>query len=251
MKRGLLTLALLLPLLTFGQESKNLAPGEKLNGRVREITYYRTYSIWKGTPGSGERQRLGKDIFDSTGKLLQTSRFGTGEERTTFMIVNGQLQTAVLYFNLDGKPNPALANEFVFSIAEPKQVGLCPNYTTREERGPAENITIEREICPDGSIRRSITTEFTREKKLFAESVEDAKGRSWQTNNHFSADGQYSGFTYAVNDPPRRWRQEVTFSEERLDEQKNWVRCKTTVINLAIPGRISYESIEERQITYF
>jgi len=251
MKIRFIFFVLVLPLLTLGQESKNLAPGEKLNGRIREITYYRTYSVFRGITSDGKTQITGKDLFDSNGKLVQTSLFGNGEERIIFEIVDGKLKSVVSYFDLDGKPNPLLAKDFSASTGDPKQVGLCSNYTTRQERGPAENIDIDREICADGSVRRTVTTEFTADGRLFAERVEDAAGRSWQRNNHFSADGWFSGFTYTVNDPPRQYRQEITYSEETLDKEKNWLRCKTTAINLAIPGRISYEYLEERRIVYY
>jgi hypothetical protein len=234
------------------QESKNLQPGEKLQGRVKTVTWSRTYLIRKRTRVNEDRQVVGKDVFDASGKIIQTSVFGNGEERTLFEYGVHNVKTTVKYFDLQGRLAPKLAAEFSAPYEDSFQSDLCQSFGIQYERGPSENIKIEREICPDGSVRRTITSEYTPTNLLFSLLTEDAKGRTWEIRNHFNPNNQYKGFTFSVNNLRRpTYCQEIIFSEEKRDRHDNWIQSVASVSPCGEPNNLYYQYLEGREISYY
>ena len=235
-----------------GQTSNNLSENERLKGRVKSVTYLRTYRIWKSQSIAQKPEITGKDLFDASGTLFQTSTFGNGEERTTFEKRGDKYLSTVLYFDTSGKAVENSGKDFKANTEEPFQSDLCPNFDYQSEDQPDRGIVIDREICSDGTIRRTLTSEFNQRKDLLRYLVEDDKGRSWETVNHFADDGTYAGYRYTVTNLKNpRFCEDLRYSDETKDREGNWIRSSASVTRCDKPERIIYQYIEERKIEYF
>ena len=234
------------------QQSKNLAEYEKLNGRIKSVVFQRTYLIYKGKKTTSETQLLGKDLFDAEGRLIQTSVYANGEERTSFNWVGKTYTASVSYFDLAGKPAPKLKASFASSTEHMPENDLCPEFTLKREKDVAAKIEREYEVCSDNSIRKTTTSEFSTDNNVLREFIEDSKGRTRETTYKYGINFALSGFRYTVNNlkKPKYW-QEVTYSDTQFDEKKNWISCVASSTNSAHPNEIWYQYIEERKITYY
>ncbi len=234
------------------QESKNLAENEKLEGKIKSIVFQRTYLIYKGQKTTAEPQLLGKDLFDGQGRLIQTSTYGNGEERTSFNWIGNTYTASVGYFDINGNPTPGLKSSFVAQTDVETENDLCPDFIVKKEKDPSLNTEREYEICSDKSIRRTTTSELSSDNHVLRELVEDSNGRSRETTYNYGVNFVLNGFRYTVNNlkKPRYW-QEVTYEGTQFDGKKNWIRCVSSSTNSAHPNETWYQYIEERKITYY
>jgi hypothetical protein len=237
--------------LCVAQTSKNLAEGEKLEGKLSSVVFQRTYLIFKGRKVTEEPQVLGKDIYDVKGRLIQTSIYGNGEERTTFNWLGNTYTASVNYFDASGNSSPNLKTSFTATTDEMPEKDLCAEFKIKKEKDIGKKNEREVEICTDNSIRRTTTTEFSTDNQMLREFVEDSKGRTWETTYSYGVNLAPKGFRYTVSNLKRsKYWQEVTYEMTKIDEKNNWIYRSSSSTNSAHLNQIWYQYVDERKITY-
>ncbi|MFN0278991.1 MAG: hypothetical protein ACKVRN_10355 [Pyrinomonadaceae bacterium] len=249
---ALLGIIFLLADLCAAQASKNLSEDEKLLGKIKSVVFQRTYLVFKGQNVTWEPHLLGTDVFDTKGRLIQTSVYGDGEERTSFNWVGNTYTASVSYFDSKGKPAPNLRASFAAQTDKLPENDLCPNFSIKKEKDSSLNIELEFEICSDNSVRRTTTSEFSAGNHLLRELIEDSKKRTWETTYNYGLNFALNGTKFTVNNlkKPKYWH-ELTYGDKQYDERKNWIRWGQSATNSIFPGQIRYQYFEERIITYY
>ena len=233
------------------QTFNNPNEGEKLNGKVKSVTYQRVYFIWKGKQINGVTKVLWTSTFNLDGRLIQTSTFGNGEEKLTFTWAGDTFSTRVEYFDQTGKPAPKLSESFVSPTDDFGETGLCPEFQTQTETDTFTKIRRDKEICSDGSWRRTITSEKSSDNHILRESSEDNKGRTTEWINDFGVNFALKGSKGIINDRKssiRTW--DVTYTVPERDSKGNEIRKMTTSVSSRFAG-ILYQYFEDTKITYF
>jgi hypothetical protein len=194
---------------------------------------------------------LSSDLYDIDGRVVQSSIFGNGEQRTTYRWTGDTYTADVAFYDSNGKVMPELSKSFRPLTNEVSQLGLCPLYTSRQEKDEASKIERIVETCSDRSIRRTTTREMAVNGDLLRETVEDAMGRSWIHETTFGLNFKIVGFKQTVNDlvRPKYW-QEVTSTSEQSVENGNEISYMASSIDSRNPG-LRYQYLEERKITYY
>ena len=248
----LLWIFLVLVQLCSAQSSKNLDENEKLAGKIKSVVFQRTYLIYKGQKINAEPLVLGADLFDAKERLIQTSVFSNGEERTVIKWAGDTYTASVNYFDSNGKPAPNLKSFFAPQTDQMPENDLCSAFTLKREKDIAANIEREYEVCSDNTIRRTTTSEYSIDNHILKEVVQDSKGRTWETTYNYGVNFVEIGYRYTVNNlkKPKYWH-ELTFGDKQLDEKNNWIRWVKSATNSLYPGQIRYQYIEERKITYY
>ena len=235
-----------------GQGSDGFAIKGQFTGKVKAISYYRTYLIRNYVHVDPSKQLIAREMYDAAGQLVQSSEFGTAEERTSYRSINGQATKLVEYFDLAGNPQPTLASTFSAAAALYSQNDLCPKFILRAEQGPGARTNLTREVCEDGSTRAWETNYFDEHHVFITYHREDEKGRSWETTETYDAAGKNTGFSYTANTLIKpKYTQVITYVDEKLDDRRNWIQVVATVSGIARPKEIAAQFVDERQLTYF
>lgn len=247
MKYTFLTiLSLTLAIAVFGQDE------EKLNGKVKTVTWERTHLTRNERPADKQKETIFIDQYDADGQISQISTFGNGEERTIFDRSAGKLKITILYFDPQGNPIAPGAEKFIGKTTDPTYDGLCRDFTKRQQENQKEKTILVYEICSDGTSRASTKFGYSTENQLIRSFREDAKGRSWEYFYTYSPNGEVSETVSTINDgkQPKFSQQSKLFVLE-YDTMRNWIRRIVSDFDSRRPGQLVHQFVDERKIIYY
>ncbi len=237
---------------SIAQEPDNPLLGAEPKGNVSSVTLKRTYFVFEGKLiANPKTEILSTDRYDSKQRLIQTSVFSAGEERTTYEWAGERPTTTVAYYDLNGNLNLSLSKTFVRKFGGPPETDLCPGFVTRTEKDGNQHLERIIETCVDNTYRRTEVYEYTSEGQIARLSVNDAKGRRWEYVTRFGLNYLFLGFKFSANDglrPP--YTQDVDYSNVHLDQARNVVSRTAKVTDSRVPGRVVYEYLEQLEYTY-
>lgn len=195
---------------------------------------------------------IGTDYYSEHGNLIQSSVFGNGEQRMSYVWTGDTFTASVNYFDQKGVQAPELSNRFTPLAGDIPESDLCNEYSVRKEKDVSANIYRVFEICRDKSLRRSTVYEMTANNNLLRKFAQDAKGRTYEHRNNYGVNFSLLGFKVTVDDLTRsQYWQEVIYSNEQRDGKKNIIRRTCTSTNSAYPGQVRSEYLEEYKIVYY
>jgi hypothetical protein len=239
----------LLALIANGQEPAGINDSE-LRGRVKFISYERTYFVYKRSHVDRLAEQIYLDLYDMDGFKKQSSVFGNGERRTVFERSGKIVNARVMYFDEFGRLLPEESfSPFVNDISE---LGLCKNYTIKKWNDRKGKVTQITETCADGALRAQETFEFDQRDRDVRYFREDAKSRTWEQISVYDTLDNLVEFRHTVNDTKQpKYTQMVQYVQYKFDEQKNWTEVICSAFDSLHPGELIYQFNERRRVTYF
>ncbi len=225
---------------------------EKLNGKVKTVTWERTYLTRNSRPADNEKETIFIDQYDADGQISQISTFGNGEERTIFDRSTGKLKITNLYFDALGNPIAPGSEKFIGKTSDPTYDGLCKDFTKRQQENQKEKTILVYEICSDGASRASTKFEFSAENRLVHSLREDGRARSWDFSYTYGANGEISESGRIIdNGKQPRFSQEVKYVILEYDKMHNWIRSIVSNFDSRRPGQLVHQFVDNRKIIYY